>query len=87
MAKRAAETADSAVHETVEFEVWYDLRDGSRRHMNAVDMEQVQGIIADIHADDKRTTELAKSVGLEAPQHQFNIVIVKTTVQREAVEL
>lgn len=87
MARRAAAETAEQVYETVEFEVWYDLRDGSRRHMNAVDMEQVQGIIADIHADDKRVTDLAKSVGLGSPAHEFNIVIVKTTVQRQVVDL
>lgn len=86
MPKSAAAEAPQ-VYETTEFEVWYDLRDGSRRHMNAVDMEQVQGIIADIHADDQRVRTLAQSVGLEAPPHEFNIVIVQTTVTRQVVDL
>lgn len=71
--------------ENSEYEVWYDHRDGHRRLLRATTKEAVRTAIHSIEADEERVRGLARTVGLDAGEHDLNIEVLKTTVTKEAV--
>lgn len=73
--------------DNTEYEVWYDLRDGTRRHRLATSKAGVQEIISDMHADEDRTQTLAKQFGLQIVDHDHNVEIRKVTTKSEKVQL
>jgi hypothetical protein len=72
---------------STEYEVWYTLRDGSRRHRRATSKEGVKEIIADAHADEDRTQLLANQFGLQIVDHEHDFEIRKVTTKVEPVQL
>lgn len=72
---------------STEYEVWYDLRDGTRRHRRATSKDGVRDIISEAHEDEKRTQALANQFGLRIGDHEHDFEILKVTTTIEKVDL
>lgn len=79
--------ARTDVNSTVLYEVWYDGRDGCRRHLLAASMDDVKQAISDIKADDDRVNLLGQTVGLPVAEHHLNVEIIEVSTTTKTVDL
>lgn len=70
-----------------QYEVWYDARDGARRHMLSDTKKGVEQIISDLREDENRHILLGKTIGIEIPERDLNVEILKVTTTSEKVQL
>lgn len=71
----------------VQYEVWYDARDGARRHLKANSKADVKQAISDLREDEDRHILLGKTIGVEIPVRDLNVEILKVTTATEKVDL
>jgi hypothetical protein len=69
------------------YEVWYDARDGVRRHLKANTKAAVQEVIADLRADDDQHVLLGKTVGIHVAPRELNIEVLKTVSETTKVDV
>lgn len=69
------------------YEVWYDARDGVRRHLKATTKADVKQAISDLRADEDRHIELGRTIGVAIPARDLNVEILKVTTAVEKVDL